>query len=99
MEVFHLDPVNLIVVVAGFIVAWFKFFRKSDQVASTVTLYGEWIRKHDKECDEQRRITSTILTEMKTANAHLATLTEGHEKRLDRLENAADRELSREARA
>lgn len=82
-ELLHFDPLNLIVVVLAAVGAYFTLQRDSKW-------HTQWIQKHDKECDEQRTINTGLFTELKSMSAHLATLTEAHEKRLDRAENYID---------
>lgn len=75
-EYFHVDPVNLVVVIAGIIVMWTTLRNDSKW-------HSSWIKKHDKECDEQRAANNTILTKLTVTNEHLSTLSEGQTKRLD----------------
>ena len=83
-SLFHFDPINLFVVVAAAIAAWVT-------MRNTSSWHTTWIRKHETECGEQRKLNSAILVELQKTNTHLVTLTEGHEKRIDRLEAADDR--------
>ena len=82
-EFLHVDLLNLVALVAGIIVMWTTL--RNDSKWHTA-----WIRKHDTECDEQRKVNSRILTELQTANAHLATLSESHGSRIERIENQMD---------
>lgn len=90
-ELIHFDPINLLIVIVGFGAFWYKFFRSHDKLVDTVSAQAEWTQIHDRECDEQRRANMQILTEIQKVNSRLTTLTEAHEKRIDRLENQADR--------
>ena len=83
-EFLHFDLVNLVGMVVIAIAAWVS-------MKNTLSWHTTWIKKHDQECDEQRKINNKILTALQTTSAHLATLTEGHEKRIDRLERTEDR--------
>lgn len=78
-EYFHVDPVNLVVVVAGIIVMW-TTLRNDSKWHST------WIKKHDKECDEQRKANNKILGELTVSNEHLSTLADSQSKRQDAFE-------------
>lgn len=75
-SLFHVDPINLIVVIGGFIAAWVTMRAESKR-------HGTWIDKHDRECDEQRKANTAILTALQVTNSHLVTLVESQEKRLD----------------
>ena len=80
----HFDPLNLIVMLVLAIAAWVS-------MRNTIAWHTKWISKHDADCAEQRKANNQILTEIQKTNVHLATLTEGHERRLVRLEDASDR--------
>lgn len=80
----HFDPINFIVLVGGFIWAWFTLIRDS-------RWHSNWIKKHSAESEEQRKLNTEILTELQTTNARMVTVVEGHEKRIDRLESQVDR--------
>ncbi len=82
-ELFHVDPITIILLLTGFIATWTTLKKDSGWHTS-------WIKKHDQECDEQREANTKLFTALQTTNAHLATLTEGHEKRLDRVEKYVD---------
>ena len=82
-EFLHVDILNLVVVIAGIIVMWTTLRNDSKW-------HTQWIRKHDTECEEQRKANAKILTELQTSNAHLATLTESNGHRLNRIENQMD---------
>ncbi len=86
-ELFHFDPLTLVVLLIGFIGAWYT-------MKSSTAWHTQWIKKHDAECDEQRDANNRIFRELQTANAHLGTMAEGHEKRLDRIETAIDKKWS-----
>lgn len=83
-DFFHVDPVTILVLIGGFIAAWKK-------LNVTSAWQAQWIMKHDRECDEQRKVNNIMFGEIQRTNSHLVTLTEGHEKRLDRIERRYDR--------
>ena len=85
-DYFHIDPVTILILLVGFITTWVTLKKDSGW-------HTAWIKKHDRECDEQRKTNNKMLGELQTTNAHLATLTEIHEKRLDRLERQTDQRV------
>ena len=80
----HFDLLNLIVVVVGLIGAYFTLVRD-------MRWHTEWIKKHDAECDEQRKNINAVFSELKTSNSHLSTLVDSHHDRIVRIENQIDR--------
>jgi hypothetical protein len=77
-DVLHFDPVTIAVILAGFIGTWYTL--RSDS-----KWHSEWIKTHDKECDENKRQTAAILAE-------LTQIAKDHGGRLDRVERHLDRE-------
>src|SRR4051812_11173354 len=58
---FHVDILTLLVVAVGVIGTWYT-------QKATLKWHTSWIKKHDAECDEQRRMNNTILIELRTSN-------------------------------
>ncbi len=83
-ELFHFDPVTLVVLLGGFIATWATLKKDSKWHTS-------WIKQHDAECKEQRKTNGEILTELRETNSHLATMVVNQEKRLDRVETFVDK--------
>jgi hypothetical protein len=84
----HFDPINA-VIVAGAALLIYTLLNREQR------WHSKWIIRHDQECDENRKTNNKLFAEMQSMNAHLATLTEGHEKRIDRLETQSDRARAR----
>ena len=55
-ELLKFDPIEVIVIVCGFIGTWYTL--RADSKWHT-----EWIKKHSTDCDEQRKANIEILTE------------------------------------
>jgi len=85
-QLLKFDPVEVVVIALGFIGTWVTL--RNDSKWHTA-----WIKKHSTECDEQRKANNEILTELRTSNAHLCTLTESHHERLVRMETRIDAKL------
>lgn len=83
-ELLSSNLITILLISIGFIGTWYTL--KSDSRWHTT-----WIKKHSEDCDEYRKINAEVLTEIRTTNAHLVTLTEAHDHRLGRLEQQADR--------
>lgn len=83
-DVFHVDPITLVVVVCGFLATWITL--KNDSKWHT-----SWIRKHDAECDEQRIMNNKLFTELQVTSGKLTEIAQSNNHRLDRLEIQADR--------
>ena len=79
MEFLHFDPVNVLVVAVFAVGSWYT-------LRSETQWHSMWIKKHDDECDSQRKLNSELLAELRTSNVHLATLVEGHTGRLDKVD-------------
>lgn len=82
-DLLHFDLVTVVVLLAGFVGTWYTL--KSDSRWHTA-----WIKKHSEDCDEYRKGNAELLTAIRTTNAHLVTLTEAHDHRLERLEQQSD---------
>jgi hypothetical protein len=84
VDLTHFDPITIGIIVAGFIGTWAVLRNDSKW-------HSDWIKKHSAECDEQRLLNTAIFTQLKESNARLTVLTEGHDHRLERIENQMDR--------
>ena len=80
----HFDPIQTVLVSVAAIWAWFKIRADSEW-------HTEWIKRHSDECNDRDERTTKILIELQTSNAHLVTLTEGHNDRINRIEHQMDR--------
>ena len=85
MEYLHFDPVTLAVVILAAIGGWYKVSNSSDW-------HTDWIKKHERNCDDYKRAQSQILTELQVSNARLAEISLHSTQRLDRLEDRMDKE-------
>lgn len=83
-ELFHVDAVQLVVLIAGFIAMFVR-------LKGNTEWQGTWIKKHSEECDQREKTVNKILVELQTSNAHLTTLTVNQGDRISRLEHQADR--------
>src|SRR3990167_4071313 len=79
-DLLNFDPITLIVVLGGFIATWATLRGDS-------RWHTEWIKKHSKECDEQRKANNEILTELRASNTHLVTLTTTHHERMGKIDD------------
>ena len=86
-DLFHLDPITIVIVLAGVIATWTAL--KKD-----LAWHSSWIARHEKDCHELRTSNSQIISELRESNARLSTLTIGHAARIDRLEDQVDRAKS-----
>lgn len=75
---FHFDPIQVVLIVASAVTIW-------TQLRSSVKWHSEWIKKHDRECDELR-------SSQKGINEKLTVLVDTHCDRLERLENWRDKQ-------
>lgn len=91
MVQYHIDPVNLIVVLATAIGMWIKFFRKEALTDQTIQELVAWNRQHGQECNEMRKQNNQILTELQVSNAKLTQIAESQGQRIDRLERLTDK--------
>ena len=85
-ELLKFDPIEVIVIVCGFIGTWYTL--RADSKWHT-----EWIKKHSTDCDEQRKANNEILAVLRASNERLCALTEGHHERLGRIETRIDTKL------
>ena len=86
-DLIHFDPINLVTML-------FLSIAAIVTVRNTVSLHTKWIKKHDDECIEQRKINNEILTELKISNASLHEIAKSNVHRIDRIENVMDRKVA-----
>lgn len=79
-ELFHVDPITIVVLIVGFVGTW-TALKKDSRWHTT------WIKAHDKDCKETRAANSEILTELRTSNAHLTTLMTAIQQRQERTDD------------
>ena len=77
-ELLHFDPLTVVILIGGFIGTWATLKKDS-------RWHTSWIKRHEDECKEYKIEQNKIM-------ARLVTLSESHEKRIDRIEKHEDQE-------
>jgi hypothetical protein len=86
----HFDMLNAVLILIMGIGAYRAFITRNTNFAESIKWHSEWIKKHSTECDARDKATTDILSELRTSNQHLVTLTEAQGHRLDRIEMQQD---------
>jgi len=76
----HFDPVSIALLVVLFIYGRGKKDQSTESVDATVKANEEWIKGHQEECTEFKKMLAASISK-------LTTLAETHEKRLDKMED------------
>ncbi len=83
-EWLHFDPITLAVLIAGIIGGWYT-------MKNSTTWHTEWIKKHDAECEEHRKVYNHILTELQISSGRLTEISSHTAHRVERLEALFDK--------